>query len=163
MKSGFIGAVLILALVLAVPAAAQSSAPATVTLPATTAGWSDAAKRDIAEAYQAFSANHPGMKDPSNPAFAGQLDQARSESLALADKVTGPASYVAALQRFSVILQDGHAQIFAGPEVMAQLPAQRWPGFVAAWRGDGLFVYQSEPGGPARGSKIVSCDGCGDP
>ena len=38
-------------------------------------------------------------------------------------------------------------------------PPVRWPGFVAAWRGDAMYVYKSAEGGPAEGSRIESCDG----
>jgi hypothetical protein len=41
------------------------------------------------------------------------------------------------------------------------LPAPRWPGFVTVWRGDALYVYAAQAGGPAPGSKLLGCDGRG--
>ncbi len=139
----------------AIPALAQSPAPA---LPTTAQGWSDAARRDIDEAYSQFAANHPGMYDRNNPAFPALLKRAKTKALALVPKITDAAGYQAALQRFTVTLGDGHAQAVASlPD--GTLPATKWPGFIAAWRGDRLFVYDSEPGGPPKGAAIVACDG----
>ena len=60
--------------------------------------------------------------------------------------------------RFNTVIGDGHAGAVATlNESLA--PAARWPGFLAVWRGDGLFVYATEPGGPAAGSRVLGCDG----
>jgi len=134
------------------------AADTTPVLPTMPQAWSDAARHDIDEAYAQFAANHPGMYDTVNPGFPAVLNRARANALALVPKVTDAAGYQAAIQRFSVTLGDGHAQLFSSLPASA-LPAVQWPGFVAAWRNDRLLVYASEPGGPPAGAVITACDG----
>ncbi len=139
-----------------------SSAMAEVpVLPDAAVGWSQAARNDIAAAYDTLVVNHPGMYDPANPDFPKQLDLAKAESLKLADQVSSASGYTASLERFSAILGDGHAQILASPEVLKATQKARWPGFVGVWRREALYVYRSEFGGPPSGAEIVSCDGVG--
>ncbi|MES2164109.1 MAG: S41 family peptidase [Pseudomonadota bacterium] len=124
--------------------------------PHTPQQWRQAAIADIEAAYQITLDNHPGTHDPANPAFRTNLAKARSVGLALAARVRNGAGYRAALQRFNTQIHDGHAGVAVG--AIDKLPL-RWPGFVAAWRGDGMLVYKSEPGGPPAGARIDSCDG----
>ncbi len=127
-------------------------------VPATAQGWSDAARRDVEDAYAQFAANHPGVHDTANPKFPALLKQARANAMALVPRVRDAAGYQAALQRFSVTLSDGHAQARAAlPD--GALPAVKWPGFMTAWRGDRLYVYDAEPGGPSKGAVVTACDG----
>jgi len=114
--------------------------------------------RDIEAGYQLTRENHPGTFDPANPGFLRELEAAREAGMALAAKVQDAAGYEAAVYRFSARIGDGHAGMFTRlPEGLA--PATRWPGFITAWRGDALYVYGSEPGGPPAGAKLESCDG----
>jgi hypothetical protein len=120
--------------------------------------WSSIAVADVEAAYKETAENHPGMYDPANPGFPKQLKRAKAEALKLAKKAKTAAAFDASLERFTAVLDDGHAGAYA------QLPEQyqptiRWPGFVAAWRGDAMYVYKSAEGGPASGAEIVSCDG----
>ena len=122
--------------------------------------WSAAAIADIEASYLILRNEHPAMLDPANPGFLQQLDRARSDALRLARQVRDAGGYAAALGAFQADLRDGHAGPFATlPDSV--LPSPRWPGFVATWRGDGLYVYASEPGGPPDGAKLVACDGTG--
>jgi hypothetical protein len=141
---------LCLALVAGAPAAAQDSG--------SPPDWSALAVADVEAAYAETKANHPGMYDPANPAFPALLERARTEALDYARRVNTAGGFAASLQRFAAVLDDGHAGAFAAlPETYA--PPIRWPGFVAAWRGDAMYVYKSAEGGPAEGSRIESCDG----
>jgi hypothetical protein len=127
-------------------------------LPATPAAWRDAARSDIEAAVQVTRDNHPGPLDPQNPGFSANLEAARRHGLALAGKVADAPGYVAALAGFNVRIRDGHAGMF--PKLDPSIfPPERWPGFVAVWRGDGLYVHASGPGLPAAGSKLLGCDG----
>ncbi|MFZ6676815.1 S41 family peptidase [Undibacterium sp. Tian12W] len=127
-------------------------------LPATPAAWTEAFKKDLDLAYQETLENHPGSHDPRNPDFRKNLDLARSNAMALADRVKDAAGYEAAFNRFNVSLHDGHAGAQATlPPSLA--PRIRWPGFITVWRGDALYVYASETDQPAVGSRLVSCDG----
>lgn len=125
-------------------------------LPQTPEQWQRAASADIDAAYQITLDNHPGTYDPSNPGFAARLGEARKAGLQLAAQVRDGAGYQAALMRFNTVIHDGHAGVaFTMPPAVEW----RWPGFVAAWRGDSMYVYATVPGGPPAGSRIEGCDG----
>lgn len=133
----------------------ETLAVAAAEVPQTAAQWQGAAVADIEAAYQLLLDNHPGTYDPANPGFASRLSEARTAGLALVAQVRDGGGYQAALSRFNTVIHDGHAGVaFTTPPV-----AWRWPGFVAAWRGDSMYVYASVPGGPAAGSRIDACDG----
>lgn len=126
-------------------------------LPATAEGWKEAAGRDIEAGYAMTVENHPGIWDPHNPAFRGDLKAARDFGLSLADRVSDAPSYSAAVQGFNSRIHDGHAGMII--HLDGKQVAERWPGFITAWRGDSLYVYASVAGGPAAGAKVVACDG----
>ena len=123
--------------------------------PQTSAQWRSVTDRDIEAAYSISAKNHPGMFDVNNPVFPELLKQAKAEALALSAKASGPQVHVAAIARFSTVLQDGHAGVFSSVE----RPARRWPGFSAVWRGDALKVYCSETDNINKGDVITGCDG----
>jgi hypothetical protein len=127
-------------------------------VPQTPDAWRRAAVQDIEEAVRITLANHPGAHDPANPRFRANVEDARQQGLALAARVDSAAGYRAALQRFNVAIGDGHAGLYANLDA-ATLPVARWPGFVTAWRGTGLYVVAAEDGGPPAGARVDSCDG----
>jgi Peptidase family S41 len=130
-----------------VPASAANSAP----------DWGALATTDVQAAYIATRDNHPGMFDPKNPNFPKLLEIARAEGLALARKATSSAGFEASLTRFKAVLNDGHAGAYASlPDALS--PQIKWPGFVAAWRGNAMYVFKSASGGPSKGAEILSCD-----
>lgn len=128
-------------------------------VPQTPEAWSQAARSDVEAAYRILHDNHPGMVDPQNPAFAGLLKEARQNALGLVPRVDGPAGYAFCILRFFATLQDGHAGPFPSLPEELERNTNRWPGFLAAWRGDGLLVHHSEETDVPVGSKIISCDG----
>jgi hypothetical protein len=112
---------------------------------------------DVEAAYTETRDNHPGMFDPKNPGFPKLLEQARVEALKIAGMAKTSAGFEASLTRFKAVLNDGHAGAYASlPEAFS--PQIKWPGFVAAWRGNAMYVYKSAAGGPAEGAQIISCD-----
>ena len=117
--------------------------------------WRSITERDIEAAYSISAKNHPGMFDVNNPTFPDLLNQAKAEALALSSQASGPQVHVAAIARFSTVLQDGHAGVFSSVE----RPARRWPGFSAVWRGDALKVYYSETNNISKGDVVSQCDG----
>lgn len=129
-------------------------------LPTTAEAWSRVAQEDIRAAAQITRENHPGMHDPLNPQFKHLLERAQTNGLGLARDVRDAAGYVAAIRYFSNTLQDGHAGAYPTIDASA-LPKAKWPGFVAVWRGDKLFVYNAQEGGPKPGAEITRCDGVG--
>lgn len=122
--------------------------------------WRATARQDVEAAYRMMAENHPGMHDPGNRAFPERLKRARAAGLDQAAKATDFGGYRDSLGAFSSVLGDGHALAFATAPAASD-PAQRqWPGFVAAWRGKGLFVHNIGSGAPAPvGSAILGCDG----
>ena len=124
-------------------------------IPTTFEQWRSITERDIEAAYSITAQNHPGMFDVNNPTFPGLLKQAKAEALALSSQASGPQVHVAAIARFSTVLQDGHAGAFSSVE----RPARRWPGFSAVWRGDALKVYYSETKSISKGDVVSQCDG----
>jgi hypothetical protein len=139
----------------ALPLLASTGAPV---LPVTANDWALAAKQDIAAAYQLTADNHPGMANPLDPDFPALLQQAQKNAMALLPFVNSAMAYEAAIARFSATLQDGHAGAFASlPDELR--PKRRWPGFIAVWRGDALWVYHSAVPALSKGMQIVACDG----
>jgi len=127
-------------------------------LPVTANDWALAAKRDIAAAYQLTADNHPGMANPLDPDFPALLQQAQKNAMALLPFVNSAMAYDAAIARFSATLQDGHAGAFASlPDELR--PKRRWPGFIAVWRAEALWVYHSAVPALSKGMQIVACDG----
>jgi Peptidase family S41 len=119
--------------------------------------WQALATADVKAAYIETRDNHPGMFDPKNPNFPKLLETAQAEALKLARKATNAAGFEASLTRFKAVLNDGHAGAYASlPDALS--PQIRWPGFVAAWRGNAMYVFKSTSGGPQEGAQILSCD-----
>jgi hypothetical protein len=139
---------LLVTALIAAPVAAETEVP----------NWAALAIGDVEAAYKETAENHPGMYDPANPGFAKLLEKARAEGLKLAKKAKTGAAFEASLTRFRAVLNDGHAGAYAELPEQHQ-PKIRWPGFVAAWRGDAMYVYKSAEGGPAAGAEITACDG----
>lgn len=133
-----------------------AAASAVAQQPETPEQWRQAAATDIQAAYQITLENHPGVHDPVNPQFAGNLAQARERGLALAARVVDVGGYVAALQLFNTQIHDGHAGVV--PQQTVRTP-WRTPGFLTAWRGDNLYVAAAEAGGPPVGARVEACDG----
>lgn len=123
-----------------------------------TLDWRALAGADVEAAYTETKDNHPGMHDPKNPGFPKLLESARAEALKLAEQTTSAGGFQATLNRFKAVLNDGHAGAYASlPEALE--PPIKWPGFVTAWRGNAMYVFRSEKGGPAEGAQVISCDG----
>jgi hypothetical protein len=145
-----------MSLVALIAAAASQAATAPDTAPLAAADWRRITQSDIASAYDIYFTSHPGVLDPGNPGFPGQLKLARDKALAFAAKVH-EAGYKRALAIFSAEMQDGHA--FLKPMDGKAATEFEWPGFVSAWRGDRLLVHRAAEDGAPRGSVIESCDG----
>lgn len=158
LKNGIIGLLMGIFVSAMISVATATADPVSTALPATPQAWSQAAQNDIRAAATITAENHPGFVDPANPQFRRLLSQAERNGLVLARQVTNAQGYVAAIRRFSNTLQDGHAGAFPTID-SAALPKVKWPGFVAAWRGDALYVYNALPDGPKRGARITQCDG----
>ncbi len=119
--------------------------------------WPTVAAADIEAAFIETRDNHPGMFDPNNLNFPKLLHEARREALKLAQKTRNAAGFEASLTRFKAVLNDGHAGAYASlPDAVS--PQIRWPGFVAAWRGNAMYVFKSASGDLPEGAQVISCD-----
>jgi hypothetical protein len=145
--------VLVLLISLCSSSLAQEQSPSS---PQTPAAWSAAAVRDVNAAYAQYAENHPGMFNELDPGFRKRLARARRRGLELAAHTVDEAGLAASLDAFSAELRDPHALVFADP---ASPPESRWPGFVAVWRGNAMFVFASEVPELKPGAKILGCDG----
>ena len=122
--------------------------------------WRVIAIADVTAAYKLFAENHPGMANPEDPGFPRRLKAVHDASLKIARQTRDWQGYDRALGTFTDGLSDGHAVVFASDEPGKVQGKPLWPGFIAAWRGNGLVVHHASPTSPApRGSRIVSCDG----
>lgn len=138
--------------------AVPDTPPAATTRPASAEEWRAAAREDIEAAYAAFRERHPGMFDPDNPGFPDRLRRAREAALAFTARVVDAEGHMRALALFSAGLGDGHARVSA---YYSGHGALLWPGFVAVWRGDALYIREPADGGAPRGSVLLGCDGRG--
>jgi len=124
--------------------------------------WGAAARQDIEAAVEVYRANHAGWDNPTDPAFRNQLDAARVAGMARAETAVSETDYVRALGAFSAELGDGHARIYRSAPAGGQAAevAQIWPGFVPAFRGNGVFVHSAAADFAfAPGTRIAACDG----
>lgn len=126
-------------------------------LPGTPEQWRQATAEDIEAGYRITQENHPGQYDRANPGFTGNLAAARKLGLEYAAKVNDAPGYKAAIMAFNARIKDGHAGMV--PSLPDDVDAWRWPGFVTVWRGDALYVYGTAGNAPAKGARVVSCDG----
>lgn len=115
----------------------------------------DQTREDILEAYELLTKHHPGMYNPFDPGFAERLETAKNEALFEAQSADTNADRLLAVQIINKSLADGHARI----QISYNGGMGYWPGFDAAWRGDGLYVTSSSQTAPRRGAKLLSCDG----
>lgn len=122
--------------------------------------WRAIAIADVNATYRLFADNHPGMSNPEDPRFPAKLAAARDASMKIARQTRDWRGYDRSLNTFSEQLSDGHAVVFAIDEPGGTSRELAWPGFVAAWRGNGLVVHYTGAKSPApKGSRIESCDG----
>lgn len=139
-------------------ALAAASLAAATERPTTPEQWRQATIDDIEAGVRITQENHPGQHDRANPGFAANLAAARKLGLGYAAKVADARGYEAAIKAFNARIKDGHAGM--APTLSDDGANQwRWPGFVATWRGDNLYVYRSAGDVPAKGARVVSCDG----
>lgn len=119
--------------------------------------WSDAARQDVEAGYRLFRENHPGWYDRSNPAFRTQLERARKLGLDAASLAHDERGYEDALGAFTTIVSDGHARLVGTDQDASAVT--RWPGFIAAWRGQRLLIEEAVPTSPVPvGAEVVQCD-----
>jgi hypothetical protein len=120
--------------------------------------WAALAHGDIEAGYAIMRRNHPGFVNPEDPGFKATLEGARAAGNAAAARAGDLRGYEDALASFSTALGDGHAALRANSDEKES--PTRWPGFLAAWRGDRMLVVEGEPSaGFGPGSEVVACDG----
>ncbi|HEU4523141.1 MAG TPA: hypothetical protein VFT12_14125 [Thermoanaerobaculia bacterium] len=122
--------------------------------------WSRVYLTDLQVARDAIGANHPGVVDRENPAFAAMLHSAYEEAREAAPQVADYDSYRVALARFANRFQDAHLSIsFKKP-----FESLREAGIAMAYRGDEMVVVDIDQrygphAGRLPGASLASCDG----
>lgn len=118
--------------------------------------WSDAARQDVEAGYRLFRENHPGWYDSNNPAFRTQLGRARKLGIDAASLAHDERGYDDALGAFTAIVSDGHAGLVGTDSDASAIT--RWPGFIAAWRGQRLLVEEASLTSPVPvAAEVVRC------
>jgi hypothetical protein len=122
--------------------------------------WSDLYVSDLRGIRALIAANHPGMVDAENPAFARTLKLAYEEALDAAPSVTDYAAYRLGLTRFVNRFQDAHLQL----SLSRSLGDVREAGVYPVYR-DGAFVVGEVDGRygaratELSGATLLECDG----
>jgi hypothetical protein len=150
------GALALIAVVtaLAGPAFAQE-APARPTTPE---GWRAVALSDLDAAREILLSQTPIPFDAENPAYPAWLEQGYSEARERAEQARDEAGYFFSLARYFTGFHDPHISV----NPSGQMPAARWPGFIAASRAGGAVVVmrdEADAEAPPIGAQILSCEG----
>ena len=122
--------------------------------------WRGLYLKDLAAARDTIAADHPGMVDAENPAFARAMEAAFAEASAAAPLVKGYDSYRVALTRFANRFQDEHLSItFSRP-----FESVREAGVYTLYEGGEFVVEEVDArygagGEGLRGARLVGCDG----
>ena len=143
---------LILAALAAVPLAAKAA-------PSTDKLWQALTRTDVEAAYRLLKDNHPGaVAETGDRTFATALEMAHRRALGRAAAVTTYPGYLATLGEFAGAMGDAHI----GSRALYEPAVIRWPGFVAAKRGDAWVVAKEDrnlAGTNLAGARIASCAG----
>ena len=113
---------------------------------------------DLAAAQKLIWDNTPVPYDNENPQYREWAVSGFAAARVRADRVTDLAGYFYTVAAYINGFHDPHFQFsLAGDQ-----PAARWPGFIAARKGDLAEVVDRDPadgGAPPVGATIVSCEG----
>lgn len=121
--------------------------------------WPALLRRDAQALHDDVAANHPGMVDRLNPAFARSNDAGLALALRRASQVRDYPGYWYALSGYVAGFDDGHMAIAPRPE--APPLAARWPGFLTGFAPDGSQrVMSAAADSPVPlGAQLLACDG----
>lgn len=137
---------------------AAEPAPAAPSKPTDAEGWRALAQRDLDALRAALREHTPIPFDTENPAYARWLDDGYAQAAARLPEVRDEAGYFYTLAGYANGFHDPHISV----SHTGELPAARWPGFVASARGDQAVVSwrdPNDPEAPAPGTTIERCDG----
>ncbi len=125
--------------------------------PTDAAGWSALTLADLDAMHALLRDQTLIPYDSENPAYARWLEEGHAAARSRAAEVSNEAGYIYTLTAYANGFRDPHIV------VKGRLPSpDRWPGFIAAARGDTVVVVQRDnldPSAPALGARIESCDG----
>ncbi|MGE0742962.1 MAG: S41 family peptidase [Hyphomonadaceae bacterium] len=155
MQNSMRAALVFACLLLCAPIAKAQDAPAQ---PQTPEAWRALALSDLDAARDVLSTQTPIPYDAENAAYPAWLDAGYAEARTLAEQAQDRAGHFYALARYLNGFNDPHIRV----DPIGELPAARWPGFVAASReGGALVTMRDETDGdaPPLGAQILACDG----
>lgn len=135
-------------------ARAASAAPAK---PDSEAGWRELARKDAEAMAQLLRDHSPIPFDTENPHLRRWLDEGLRQALARAEAVKSESDWFYLLAAYGNGFNDPHIRV----QALGELPAPRWPGFIATANGDGARIVErlDEPDIPPLGARILGCDG----
>ena len=138
--------------------AAETPAPA-VGPGADDPAWGRLLEADARAMRAAIEDSHPGPVDDQNPGFRRTVEDGYRLVLKRAATARTQGGWWWALREYEAAFGDGHLSV-ATTEEAVSLPS-RWPGFLTRFEGEDqvVVVRLDEPGLPAMGAKLVSCDG----
>ncbi|CAA9339578.1 MAG: hypothetical protein AVDCRST_MAG68-2935 [uncultured Gemmatimonadetes bacterium] len=122
--------------------------------------WSALFRMDLDSARAIIAADHPGVLDRQNPAFARTLATAYQEALRAVPRIDSYNAYAIALARFGNRFQDAHLNVGGNRPVMALRDA----GIEAVFRGGAFLVEWADTrygdrAASLRGATVRDCDG----
>lgn len=157
MKTLLSAAASVVALLVALPAAAQE------TEVAAPADWGAALAEDARAFHDVILDSHPGPADVENPGFTAHLEAGLARALERAGQADSYEHWYFALQEYAASFDDGHLSLgdWAG---MGHDWTADWPGFLTGLRTgpDGErheVVFRRDDVAPPLGAVLTGCDG----
>lgn len=126
--------------------------------PTTPEGWRALTLTDLEAERELLRTQTPIPFDRVNPAYPAWLEEGYTRARALAENVRDESGHFYTLAFYANGFHDPHINVSA----IGQLPASRWPGFIAASRHGGAVVVmrdETDAESPPLGAQIVSCEG----
>jgi hypothetical protein len=136
---------------------ASALAQETPARPNTPEGWRALALSDLDAARETLRSQTPIPYDTENSSYPAWLEEGYERARALAGNAQDAAGHFYAIAFYLNGFNDPH--IDASP--VGELPAPRWPGFVAASRNGGAMVTfrdEADADAPPVGAQILSCE-----
>ncbi|MFZ5637924.1 MAG: hypothetical protein ACOY82_15190 [Pseudomonadota bacterium] len=121
-------------------------------------GWRALALRDLEAMRAVLRDQTPIPFDTENAAYPRWLEDGYAQAQARIAQVRDESGYFYALAAYSNGFRDPHIDL----DPTGELPTPRWPGFIAAARGDdAVVVYRDadDPDAPLIGTILHRCDG----
>lgn len=121
--------------------------------------WGATLRADVQAMHDDIVANHPGMVNALDPAFAKRNEAAFALVMKRAAAVRDYAGYRFALFAYAASFDDGHLAVF--PADKAPPLDARWPGFLTGLDANGgqVVMSRADDAPVPLGARLLACDG----